>query len=291
LGGFVVGLGPRLIALLLYGQQKELGFGADYSLLAALRDLRSLPAQFWDTLHGRTVYLRYVGQITVDVWPYWLLALLLAVPWLRTSRPFPRPALMALVVALSHAVFSTLEAPYIAVRFLLLALIAVACFVALLGADLVARDARWSKLVYSVGGVLAVCQVSYMFFNYYRPWQRNELVFGQFTMGRRSPGLRSDNFCPRAELVRHLRSISPPPEQIITSPSSLSLPLTVLLGETDIHVTDPSSCDRAQSSVWVGYHDGPAPERYCVDTHVGKMCFRTPALVDRYYVVAGPEWQ
>jgi hypothetical protein len=290
-GGLLAGFAPRLIALALYGQQRELGFGADYSFVKAARDLRNLPAAFWDTLHGRTVFLRYVGEITLQVWPYWLLALLLLVPWLRTSRTFPRPALMALVVALSHAVFSTLEAPYIEVRFLLLALIGVACFVALLGAEIVARDARWAKLVYAVGAALTLCQLGYMFFNYYRPWQRNELAFGEFRMGKRSPALRSDNFFPRTELVRHLRSISPPPEQLITSPSSLALPLMVLLGDTDIRVTDPGSCDRARRTLWVGYHDGAAPERYCVDTQVGNMCFQTPVLIDRYYIVAGPEWR
>jgi hypothetical protein len=290
-GGLFAGLAPRFVALALYGSQRDLGFGVDYSFPAALRDLRSLPAELWETLHGRTVFLRYVGQVAVNVWPYWLLALLLLVPWVRAPRAFPRPALMALVVALSHAVFSTLEAPYIEVRFLLLALIGVGCFVALLGAGAVARDARWRALVYPVGASLALFQLFYMFCNYYRPWQRNELVSGQFWMGERSPGLRSDNFFPRTELVRHLRSISPPPEQIIATPSSVSLALSVLLGDTDIRVTDPGNCDRARRTVWVGYHSGEAPKTYCADTHVGNMCFRKPVLVDRYYIVAGPKWR
>jgi hypothetical protein len=283
--GFLVGLAPRLVAVALYHDRALEGSGAQYSFLRAAGDLEWLPRVLWDTLHGRTVFLRYVGFIAVRVWPYWLVSLLLLIPVLQKPHALPRPALMSLLAALGFAVAGTLEAPYMAVRFLVMPAIGVSMGAAMLGAAAIVRDSRWSKLVYLTAVVLVACNLFYLTADFYVPWQNRDFRLAHFFLGERSPRTTSEGFLPKEELVRYLRALSPPPEQII-APSTIGRPLRALLGDTGIPVLDPmAATNRRLRTVYVDYTSGGVPKSWCVGTGGGKMCFRHVEKVDKNYLV------
>ena len=284
-GGLLVGLGPRLLSIALYHDHALEGSAAKYGLAKAYADLRWLPKVFWETLTGDNVFLRYVGNISVEVWPYWSLALLLLVPWLWRPLALPRPVLMAFACSLCCAVLAALVAPYLAVRFLLLPIVFLAAGVALLGAAAIAHDARWRWWVRGTAALLVSAQLFYMFANFYLPWQRNDLHFAFFFLGDRSPRTTSEGFLPKDELARFVRSLDPLPEQII-APSTLERSLHALLIDLNIHFADPVEVtDLSPRTIHIDYLRRELPWQDCVRTPVGKKCFEQVEQVAEYYLV------
>jgi hypothetical protein len=285
LAGFIVGLGPRLLAVALYHDHQLEGSAAKYALDAAVADLKWLPGALWDTLIGQTVFLRYVGAVYVEVWPYWLLALALLIPFVRAPLSVPRHVGFTLLCSLCFAVLATLEAPYLAVRFLLLPVIGLAACAVQLGAAAIERDHRWSYLVRTTAGLLVATQLFYLFGNFYLPWQRGELQFVNFFLGDRSPWTSSEGFLPKQALVRYLRALEPPPEQIL-APASLARPLRAMLDDPRITILDPvEATDTSVPTVYAGYLRGELPTVYCVGTGGGRMCFHQIEAAGKYFMV------
>lgn len=285
LAGFAVGLGPRLLAFALYHEHELEGSAAQYALDAAVADLKWLPGALWDTLTGQDVFLRYVGAVYVEVWPYWLLALVLLIPFVRAPLAVPRHVGFTLLCSLCFAVLATLEAPYLAVRFLLLPVIGLAACAAQLGAAAIERDPRWSYLVRSTAGVLVASQLFYLFGNFYLPWQRGDLQFAGFFLGERSPYTTSEGFLPKQALVRYLRALDPPPEQII-APASLERPLRALIDDPQITIHNPvETTDTSLQTVYADYRRGDLPDVHCIRTGGGRMCFHHMEAVGKYFMV------
>jgi hypothetical protein len=284
LTGLLAGLAPRLIAIALYDHPME-GSAAGYALNAAVADLKWLPGVVWDTLTGQTVFLRYVGTVQVAVWPYWLLALLLLIPWLRAPLAVPRHVLFTLLASLLFAVLATLEAPYLAVRFTLLPVIGLSTCAVQLGAAAIARDARWAYLVRPTAGLLVAAQLFYLLCNFYLPWQRGELQSARFFLGERSPATASEGFLPKEELVAYLLALDPKPDRVLAQPS-LQRPLRALLEDPTIEVLDPvETAERTSGTVFADYlRDEPVSTR-CTGTAAGKMCFQNVQLVGKYFIV------
>ncbi len=283
LGGLLVA-GPRLLALVLYHDKELTGYAAGYKLWPAVKDLIWLPRALWETWHGDTVYLRYVGRLAFETWPYGLLALAFFVPWSKEPRSIPRHAWFALCVALGSAVFTTVGAPYIAVRFLTLPILGLGVFFVLLGAAAVERDARWSRWVRGAALSLAGFNLFYVVVDFYLPWQARELGVTTFFLGARSKRTASWAYLPKEELVRELSALSPPAEQILTTPS-IERPLRVLLHGTPLSVALASDAQPGRRSVFVDYNRVPAPEPPCAVLPWGTTCYRDPVTVARYFVV------
>ncbi|MEY4543925.1 MAG: hypothetical protein RL685_120 [Pseudomonadota bacterium] len=285
LGGFLLGLGPRLISVALYHDHALEGSAANYGFARALLDLPWLPGIFWDTFTGRNVFLRYVGQVTVQVWPYWLLALLLLIPWLRQPLKIPRHVWMSLGCSVCFTLFAALVAPYFAVRFLLVPIVTLVAAVVQLAAATIVQHPRWRWLARGTVAALIAAQLCYVFVNFYRPWQKSDLQFAFFHLGDRSPRTTSEGFLPKHELARYLRQLDPPPQQII-APSTLERPLHALLIDLPIHFADPVEVtDATLRSVHVDYLRRELPWQDCIHTAAGKMCFDTVEQTAEFFFV------
>lgn len=282
--GFCVGLLPRLIALALYDDEQITGLVTAHSPAQAIADLRWLPGLFWDTLSGKTVYLRYVGRVAVEIWPYWLLALVMLLPWIRHWRAVPRHVWFTLVAVVVFCILATVAVPYMAVRFFVLPAVGVSALVALLGAAAIELDPRWRHAVRAAAGLLVLGNLYYVINNFYLPWHRQELGMTSFFFGARSPRMGSWVYLPKQVLERELRQLSPAPEQILSN-ASLARPLRALLDDTGIRVANWEEGDRMLQSVLVDYRFGRPPPRRCVPTPGGSMCFRKPVVIDRHFVL------
>ena len=169
--GFVCGLLPRLVALVVFPERALDGDAAQYELGSAIRDLASMPYVLWSSFSGAALYLRTVGREALPVLPYWLLAIGLLVPFRGRLREVPRPALVTLVAAVLLAALGTVGTPRLAVRYMLLPSIAIAAFAVQVGqAAIVARpEAR--RFVRGIGAALIAGNLLYVIGNFYLPWR------------------------------------------------------------------------------------------------------------------------
>jgi hypothetical protein len=284
LGGVFLGLAPRLLAIALYHDKPLTGYAAKYSLWDAIKDLIWLPKALWESWHGEAVYLRYVGRVALEIWPYGLLAIGFAVPWLRRPRSIPREAWFILLVSIGTAMLMTVGAPYIAVRFLVLPLLGLNLFFVLLGAAALDLGERWGALVRATALALTACQLVYVVVNFYVPWRDEELGVTTFFLGARSKRTASWAYLPKDALVRELVALSPPPEQIITTPS-IERPLRALLQGSPLSVKLAPEADPTRSSVFVDYDRRPLADPLCVELGSEHACFHEPLPIAPYFVL------
>lgn len=283
--GLVLGVLPRVLALVLYGTElEEGGSAAKYSLESGISDVRWLPKALWETLLGETVYLCYVGRLAVEIWPYWLAALAFLLPWLRRPWRMPRAALFLLMAALASAVLSTIVAPYMGVRFFVLPLVGFSAFLVVLGAAAIERDARWKYLVYAAALTLVGGNLFYLGANFYRPWATHALGITRFFLGERSPNTTSWGYLPKDRLVRELLKLSPAPEQVVSN-ATIDRPLRALLDGTGIRACTWAEADASLRSVFVDYAEQPPGPTRCMAVADGELCFHNPRVVDDYFVL------
>lgn len=282
--GFGLGLSPRVLAVLLYDNEQIASTASAMSPLKALADLFWMPLVLWQTLDGRIVYYRYVGRVARDMLPYWAVGFAFFVPWLRQWREVPRAARFTLLAVLAICVLTTLGAPYLESRYLVLPAIGVPLALVILGAAAIERDARWRYLVRGAAGVIIACNLYYTIANFYLPWQRGELGMMAFRVGSRSPTIGSWHFLPKEALVEHLRKLDPPPQQIVTGPP-LQRTLRAIMGDTPSRIVLPNEADRQLPSVFVEYRSSRSGPRTCMPAHNGKMCFADPTVIDNVYWV------
>jgi hypothetical protein len=284
LAGFALGVVPRLVALALYNDRLIEGTAGEYSLRAALGDLRWIPICLWRTWQGDTVYLRYVGRMLHQPWPYWALGVVFVLPWVRRLRHVPPVARFLLLATLLSALLMTLAAPYIAVRFLILPVAGLTAFACTLGASAIDADRRWRWPVIVVALTLTGHNVGYAVGNFHLPWQRHELALTTFWLGDRSKHTGNWAYFPKEELVRELLSFEPAPEQIVTTPT-LERPLRVLLDGWPVQVKLPSNADPALRSIYVEYRKPDALGPHCAEVPGGRLCFGAPAPIADYFLV------
>jgi hypothetical protein len=282
LGG-LLGLAPRIIAVCFYSMPLE-GTAAGYSLLAALGDVRWWPLCLWRTLQGETVYLRYVGRLAIEPWPYWILGLVFITPWVGRFSGVPRVARFALLTAVIGGLLVTLAAPYIAVRFFILPVIALTAFLVMSGAAAIERDAAWRWPIAGTALVLSLFNLFYVVNDFHRPWQRGELGITKFFLGDRSKRTGNWAYFPKDQLARELRALTPAPEQIVTVPT-LERPLRVLLDGTPLRVVLASNAARELRSVFVDYLYPDSPERHCAGVAGGELCFTHRSTIAQFYVI------
>jgi hypothetical protein len=282
--GAIVGLAPRVLALILYHDKPLAGTAARYSLLEALGDLRWLPLCLWRTWQGDAVYLRYVGRLAIEPWPYCLLGAMFFIPWVRQPRSLPKPAWFTLLMASMAAVLVTLVAPYMAVRFFPLPLLGLTAFLVLSGGAAVDKDARWRWPVGAAALGMTLFNVYYCINDFYRPWQSRALGYTQFFFGDRSKRTGNWAYYPKDQLVRELLALSPTPEQIVASPT-LERPLRVLLDGLPLRVALPANADANARSVFVDYRYAGLGDPHCINLGERWTCFRNPTPIGEFYVV------
>jgi hypothetical protein len=284
--GIASGLLPRALSVALYYQGSVAGTSAgQYDFEAAFADLRWLPKAVWETLHGETVYLRYVGRVAVEIWPYWLLGLLMFLPWLRRFRSPPRHVWFALVAAVAVSIFIMLGGPYLGVRFLVLPAIGFSAFLVLLGASAIQVAPRWAHLVRGTALAMVAANLFYLVSNFYLPWARRDLGITTFFLGARSPFTSSWGYLPKDEIERYIRQLTPAPEQIVTVNASLGRALRAALLDTPIRFTDVNVAHKNLRTVYVNYASGTPPDRVCLPRPDGELCFTGPVVVDTHFVI------
>lgn len=286
LAGFAVGLAPRLLAVAVYDNAQLVGTAASMSLWAAIADLRWTPRMLWDTLDGRTVYLRYVGRVASDIAPYWLGGLGVLLPWGRAWRQIPRAAGFALAAVLLCCIITTLGAPYLESRYLLLPVIGVPLLFVLLGASAIERNPRWGYLVRPLAALLVAGNLYYALQNFYLPWYRHELAISSFRVGERSPSIGSWHFLPKDALARALRDLQPAPEQIVM-PFSLQLPLQAMRNGAEPwpRLVEAGKANPKLRSMYLDYRSARFGPRHCTRLGKRKVCFVDPVIVDEYFVL------
>ena len=284
LAGFALGLAPRLIALVLFHDRLIEGTADGYSLRAALGDLRWVPICLWRTWQGDTVYLRYVGRIAHQPWPYWSLGVVFVLPWLRRLRQVPAAAWFALLAAVLSALLMTLAAPYIAVRFAILPVAGLTACLGVLGAAAIDADARWRLPIIGTALALIGLNVFFTVSNFHRPWQRRELALTTFWLGDRSKRTGNWAYFPKEGLVDELAKLEPIPEQIITVPT-LERPLRVLLDGSPMRVELAIGADPTRRSVYVDYRKPDAIGPHCAEVPGGRLCFGAPTPIADYFLV------
>jgi hypothetical protein len=283
LGG-LLGVAPRIVAVALYHDRPLEGSAAGYSLLAAIGDLRWLPLCLWRTLQGEAVYLRYVGRLAIEPWPYWLLAVVFVVPWLGRHRAVPRPPLFVLLSTLFASVLLTLAAPYLAVRFFVLPVIGLAAASLLFAAAAIDENERWrGPMAVTVLGI-SVLNLFYGVSNFYHPWQARELGYTKFFFGDRSKQTGNWAYYPKERLVRELLALSPAPQQIVTV-ATLERPLRVLLDGSPMRVVLPANTDPALRSVFLDYNAPDRSEPRCVNFPQRETCLHGPAVIADYFLI------
>jgi hypothetical protein len=284
LGGFALGIAPRLLAVWLYWGRPLEGSAGAYAFWTAVHDLRWLPKGLWETLLGETVYLRYVGHLAVGVRRYWALAPLLFVPWLWRLPSVPRYVWFTLVTALSFSMLATVGAPYMAVRFFVIPVVGLAvCTVFLAAATIGDRD-QWAYLAHAVGIALLGATLFYDLANFYNPWRKNELAVSAFFLGERSANTGSWAFLPKEELVQALNELDPKPEQVF-APASLQRQLEAILHHTSMRAVDTDAGDPELRTVYVQFVGGDSPDRVCFPVSGEKMCFQNAGTIARYYTL------
>jgi hypothetical protein len=279
LAGFALGFAPRVIALLLFFDRAIEGTASGYRLGAALADLLWMPAVLWSTLNGGALYLRFVGRQALAVWPYWVLALLLLLPWRKRLGALPRSVWVAALSALLLAVFGCVATPGLTVRYMMLPCIGVCAAVILLGASAIEADARAALLVRGVAAALVCGNLIYLGLDFYRPWQRDELAISSFALGWRNRKESNKPMLPKDALVAELRGRGV--QQVLASPS-LERPLRLLLPD-DVRVVGPAAAEAGLRSAWVLFDEGRQPEKRCTPAGPRKLCFRSPERIARYY--------
>jgi hypothetical protein len=286
LAGLAVGLAPRVVAVLAFDNAQLVGTASSLSLPAAIADLRWTPRMIWETLHGRTVYMRYVGRVAREIAPYWVAGVAVLVPWLRSPRAIPRAACFALAAVVLCFVSTTLGAPYLESRYVLLPIIGVPLAFVLLGAGAIERDPRWGYLIRPLAALIVAGNLYYELVNFYQPWDRHELAISSYGIGDRSPAVGSWHFLPKAPLAAALSQLEPAPEQIVT-PFSLQLPLEALLdgAEPQPRIVGAKGANPKLRSVYVDFRSSRFGPRYCTRLGKRKKCFVDPVIVDEYYVV------
>jgi len=286
LAGFAVGIAPRVLAVVLYDNAQIVGTASSMSLPAAVADLRWTPRMIWETLDGRAVYLRYVGRVAKDIAPYWLAGLGVLVAWWRAWRDIPRAAWFALAAVLSCCIITTLGAPYLESRYLLLPVIGVPLVFVLLGAGAIERDGRWGYLVRPLAAFLVALNLYYALQNFYLPWYRHELAISSFRVGERSPSIGSWHFLPKDALAQALSELQPAPEQIVL-PSSLQLPLQAMRSGAGPWpaLVEAGKANPKLRSVYLDYRAARFGPRYCTRLGRRNTCFVDPVIIDDYYVL------
>lgn len=286
LGGFAVGLAPRLLAILLYDNSHLVGTASSMSLSAAIADLRWTPRMVWESLDGRTVYLRYVGRVAKDIAPYWLAGLGVLIAWWRAWRDIPRAAWFAFAAVVLCCVITTLGAPYLESRYLLLPIIGVPLVFVALGASAIERNARWGYLVRPLAALLVAGNLYHALQNFYLPWYRHELAISSFRVGERSPWIGSWHFLPKDALAQALNELQPAPEQIVT-PGSLQLPLRAMRDGPGPWppLVGPPEANPKLRSVYLDYRASRFGPRYCTRLGKRRVCFVDPVIIDDYYVL------
>ncbi len=286
LAGFGLGIAPRLFAVALYRKPLDPASSAGhYSFAAGVADLKELPLALWETLLGRTVYIGSAGRLAVDVWPYWApLALLFFLPWVRRLRSVPKHAWFTLITAMIFAGLATVGSPYMGVRFFILWGIGIATFLVQLGASAIQLSLWWSYAMRAAAGALVACNLFYLVSNFYVPWHKRELGISFFRLGARSPYTSTWGYLPKEGIEQKLRTLEPPPEQILSN-ASLNRPLRALLGDTGIRIRTWDEADKSLRTVYVEYNYGNIPARPCLPVPNGTMCFRKPEIVDQYFVL------
>ncbi len=279
--GLLLGVAPRLLALMLFRNVPIGGAAATWRFARALRDLPSLPGALWGVLGGPLPYLRYVGETRFPVVPYWLLALGFLVPWITKPNAIPKGVRVVLLAGPISATLVTIFAPKIGCFYLLAPIIAITLGVVELGAAAVMHDRKWLPFVRTIGVVIASANLCYFVGNYLTPWQGEHLPIARFAMGKRNPAESNYPYLPRERLVSALRELAP--EQVLATPT-LERPLRVLLARDPIQVRLPSAMEPGLRTVFVGYHEGEqAPERCTPEP--AKACFSNPKDVDGEYLI------
>jgi hypothetical protein len=279
MAGFALGIAPRLIALVAFFDRPIEGTAASYRPGPALADLLWMPSVLWSTLNGGAVYLRFVGRQALAVWPYWLLALLLLVPWRKRLRALPRPAGLAALSALLLAGFGCVATPGLTVRYMMLPCIGLCVAVILVGARAIEADARSALLVHAVATALVCGNLIYLGVDFYRPWRRDELAISSFALGRRNRKESNKPMLPKEALVAELRGRGV--TQVLASPS-LERPLRLLLPDA-VRVVGPAAAEASQRTAWVFFDEGRQPEKRCTPAGPRRLCFRNPKRLARYY--------
>jgi hypothetical protein len=282
LGGFA-GLSPRLIAELLYHQPLE-GGAARYSLLPALGDLRWVPLGLWRAWHGDAVYLRYVGRLAIEPWPYWLLGAVFVLPWAKRLRQLPKPASFTLLTAFFSALLVTLAAPYMAVRFFVLPVMGVTAFLVLSGSAAIVEKPRWTGVIVGTAFAISFLNLFFCISAFYLPWQNQDLGYAKFFFGDRSKRTGNWHYYPKEALARELMALDPAPNQVITT-STLERPLRVLLDGSPIRVTLPANADAEARSIYLDYLNADRRDPHCVLIAARERCFTAPTPIARYYVI------
>lgn len=283
LGG-LLGVLPRIVAMALYHDRPLEGSAAGYSLLAAVGDLRWLPLCLWRTLQGDAVYLRYVGHLAIEPWPYWSMALVFVAPWLGRRRPVPKPPLFVLLSTLFSSVLLTLAAPYLAVRFFVLPVIGLGAALLLFAAAAIDQDERWRWPMAVTALGISVLNLFYGVSNFYRPWQARELGYTKFFLGDRSKQTGNWAYYPKEGLVRELLALSPAPQQIVTV-ATLERPLRVLLDGSPMRVASPANADPTLLSVFLDYRAPDRSEPRCVTFPQREACLHGPSVIADYFLI------
>jgi hypothetical protein len=282
LWGGLLGIAPRLLAIALYHGNGLVGPASSYSLSAALGDLRWLPGALWRAWHGEVVYLRYVGHLAVAVWPYGLLGLPLIALWVTRPRAVPRHAWFMLLAFAASSALVTLAAPYMAVRFFVVPVLALTAFLVLLGAAAIERAALWRWPVRAAALALTACNLFYVVADFMVPWQRGTLTLTTFPLGERAANTNTWTYLPKERLAGALSALEPPPQQVLTVPS-LERSLRVLLEPGPIRVRLPGAAEAGLRSVFVDYEIGQSKEPYCVPVAWGSDCFSDPVPISEWY--------
>jgi hypothetical protein len=280
--GAVAGLSPRLIAELVYHQPLE-GGAARYSLLPALGDLRWVPLGLWRAWHGDAAYLRYVGRLVIEPWPYWLLGVVFVLPWAKRLGQLPRSALFTLLTALISALLVTFAAPYMAVRFFVLPVIGMTAFLAISGSAAIIEKPRWTGPIVGTAFVITFLNLFLCISDFYLPWHQQDLGYAKFFFGDRSKRTGNWHYYPKEALARELLALEPAPDQIITT-STLERPLRVLLDGSPIRVALPTNASAEARSIYVDYLNADRRDPHCVLIAGGERCFTAPTPIARYYV-------
>jgi hypothetical protein len=278
--GGLLGLAPRIIAVLSFHDPLE-GSAARYSLWGAVKDLPWLPLSLWRAWQGDAVFLRYVGRLALEPWPYWLLGAVFILPWAKRLVSMPQQVRFTLLMGSFSAVLITLAAPYIAVRFLVLPISCLTFGLVLSGCAAIERDARWSWPIKTTAFAIAALNLFYCINDFYRPWQSDTLGYTKFFFGHRAKRTGNWAYYPKEDLVRDLLNLDPSPEQVIAGPA-LERPLRVLLDGSSIRVTQPADADPDARSLYIDYREEPeAP--HCIRRAERERCFANPTPIGRYF--------
>ncbi len=282
LAGLALGLAPRAAALALYFDRGLEGGAARYDFTSRLLDLPALPAVLWDALHGRSVYMRFVGRLRVWVAPYYLVGLVAVLPWVWRRRLPPRSFFFLFTATIVLSVITTVGALAFAVRFFVFPAIGVALCVVVLAAQAAHRFPRWRPAMHAVVVLLAAMQVFYAVANFSIPWYRGSVrIAGQQLGGFNQ---KSWGFMPKVVLAERLRELNP--DVVLTGFGTLQRPLKVLLPGVRVEGRYPRVGPEPKHPVLVTYRLRRHPDpTACIPGRRRRRCFSRAEIVDKHYVV------